>query len=137
MLGLGRDYTAQARTASGVNLLLGIWIMASPWVFDYSGKSAALASVIVGVLIALLAAIRIASVHNSAGLSGINLLLAFWTAAAPWVYNYADDKGALWNNIFVGVVVAVLAVWSAIATDADRRRKSGASYYGDRRTRVA
>lgn len=134
---LGLDYTAQARVASGVNILLGIWLMVAPWVFDYTSRSAALASITVGVLIALLAAIRIASLHNSAGLSGINLLLAFWTAAAPWVYNYADNHGALWNNIFVGIGVAVLAVWSAIATDADRRRGSGASYHGDRRTRVA
>ena len=100
MLRFARDYTAQARTASGVNILLGIWLMVSPWVFDYSGKSAALSSVTVGALIALLAAIRLASLHNSAGLSGINLLLAFWTAAAPWVYEYAINEGALWNNIY-------------------------------------
>jgi len=43
---------------------------------------------------------------------------------------YAINTGAPWNNIFVGVLVAVLAVWSAIATDAARRRRSGASYSG-------
>ena len=117
MLRLTRDYTVQARTASGVNILLGAWLIVSPWVFDYSGKSAALSSVTVGALIALLAAIRLASLHNSAGLSGINLLLAFWSAAAPWIYEYAINTGALWNNIFVGIFGAVLAVWSAIATE--------------------
>jgi hypothetical protein len=132
-----RDYTAEARTASGVNVLLGVWLIVSPWVFDYSGRSAALSSVTVGALIALLAAIRLTWLHNSAGLSGINLLLAFWTAAAPWIYEYAINTGALWNNIFVGVLVAVLAVWSAIATDADRRRRPGTSYARTRGRGVA
>ena len=82
MLRFARDYTVQARTASGVNILLGVWLIVSPWVFDFSGRSAALSSITLGALIALLASIRLASLHNSAGLSGINLLLAFWAAAA-------------------------------------------------------
>ena len=104
---------AQARMASGVNIVLGLWLIVSPWVFDYSEKSAALSSVTVGILIALLAAIRLASLPNRAGLCGINLLLAFWSAAAPWIYEYATNAGALWNNLFVGILVAVLAIWSA------------------------
>jgi hypothetical protein len=136
MFRFARDYTVQARTASGVNILLGVWLIVSPWAFDYSGRSAALSSVTVGALIALLAAIRLASLHNSAGLSGINLLLAFWTAAAPWIYEYAVNTGALWNNIVVGILISVLAVWSALATDADRRRRPRASYSRTRGTRV-
>lgn len=115
---MSREYAAQARMASGINMLLGIWLILSPWVFDYSQKSAALASVTLGVLIALLAAIRVASVYDTAGLSGINLVLAFWIVASPWVYEYATDQGALLNNVVVGMLVALLAVWSAIATDA-------------------
>lgn len=137
MSSFARNYAVQARTASGLNLLLGVWLMFSPWVFDYGGRSAALTGVTVGALIALLAGIRLAWLHNSAGLSGINLLLAFWSAAAPWVYEYTINTGALWNSIFVGILVAVLAVWSAIATDADRRRGPGASYSGTRGSRVA
>ena len=76
MFTLARDYAAQARTASGINILLGIWLIVSPWVFDYSGSPAVLSSVVVGAVIALLAAIRLASLHNSTGLSGVNLLLS-------------------------------------------------------------
>ena len=118
---LTHDYAAQARTASGTNILLGLWLTASPWVFDYSGRSAVVGSVIVGALIALLAALRLASLHNSMALSGINLLLALWTIAAPWACSYADNVGGTGNSVIVGVVVAVLAVWSACATVADER----------------
>jgi hypothetical protein len=127
MLRLARGYAAQARAASGTNIVLGIWLIASPWVFDYSGKSAVLSGVTVGVLIALLAAIRVASLHDSAGLSGINLLLAFWTVVSPWAYEYATNAGALSNNIIVGVFIAALAIWSAIATDAEHRHGPDAS----------
>jgi hypothetical protein len=127
MLRLARDYAAQARTASGVNIVLGIWLIVSPWLFEYSGKSAVLSSVTVGVLIALLAAIRVASLRESAGLSGINLLLAFWTVVSPWSYEYAANEGALLNNIIVGIFIAALAIWSAIATDAEHRHRPDAS----------
>jgi SPW repeat len=127
MLGLARDYAAQARTASGANIMLGIWLIVSPWIFNYSGKSAVLSSVTVGALIALLAAIRVASLHDSAGLSGINLLLAFWTLVSPWEYKYATNKGALLSNIAVGILIATLATWSAIATDAEQRHRPDAS----------
>src|ERR1700744_3641883 len=121
MLRLAHHYAAQARTASGVNILLGLWLIASPWVFDYSGKSAVLCSVAVGALIALLAAVRFASLHDSAGLSAINLLLAIWTVASPFAYQYGTNEGAMLNNIIVGILVASLAIWSATATDAEQR----------------
>ena len=38
------------------------------------------------------------------------------------------------DNIIVGILVAALAVWSAIATDAERRRWPHASYSGTRGT---
>jgi hypothetical protein len=32
-----REYAAQPRAASGINIVLGIVLIASPWVFDYNG----------------------------------------------------------------------------------------------------
>jgi len=127
VLRLARNYAAQARTASGANIVLGIWLIVSPWGFNYSAKAAALSSVTVGALIALLAAIRVTSSNNSAGVSGVNLLLAFWTVVSPWAYEYATNEGALLNNIVVGTLIAALAIWSAIATDAEHRHGPDAS----------
>jgi hypothetical protein len=57
---LTRNSAAQVHTASGLNILLGIWLLASPWVFGYHtvGPAAIWNSVIVGALIAILAAKR-------------------------------------------------------------------------------
>jgi hypothetical protein len=122
---LARDFTAQARAASGANILLGICLIASPWVFGCSGRSAFFNSVTVGTLVALLAAIRVASVRHSVCLSGINLLLGLWTIASPWYYE-ANNR-ALTNDVLIGVLIATFAIWSAIATDTEQSRGSGAS----------
>jgi SPW repeat len=116
MLTLTRDYAAQARTASGINILLGIWLIVSPWVFDYSGRAPVLNSVYVGALVALLAAFRLATLRRSAGLSAINLILALWTIASPWVCGYSANVGAVRDNLLLGIAIAMLAGWSGSAT---------------------
>ncbi len=135
MLAKTRDYAAEARASSGINIVLGIWLLVSPWVFNYHsmGSGAQLNSVIVGALIAILAASRLASLRTSAGLSGLNVILALWTIASPWVYGYAASAGGVRDNVILGVVIAVLAIWSGSATVAwtkcwrreARRRSTG------------
>jgi hypothetical protein len=124
MLRLARNHAAQARTASGVNILLGIWLIVSPWVFDYRGKSAVSSNIILGALIALLAMSRLAWLRNSAGLSAINLVLAFWTIYSPWAYQYTASEGALLDNVVAGILVAALAIRSATATDAEHHGRA-------------
>jgi type III secretory pathway component EscS len=134
MLTFTRDYAAQARTASGINILLGIWLIASPWIFGYTGTPpvliggtpAVMNSVIVGAMIAILAASRLASLRDSAILSGVNLILALWTIASPWVYGYASNVGAVRDNVLLGVAIATLASWSGSATFFGPRRPPGA-----------
>lgn len=121
MSALIRNDSLQARAASGIIILLGLWLIASAWVFDYSGRSAVLNSVSVGALIAMLAALRVASLQCSVAVSGINILLGFWTIVSPWTTGYVANKPALANNIMVGVFVMALAIWSARATEAKAR----------------
>jgi hypothetical protein len=124
MLPLRGDYAAHSRTASGTNIVLGIWLVISPWVFDYSGTLAVVSSVLSGFLISILAACRVSEYRLSMGLSGVNLVLAVWTTAAPWAIGYETNIGAVRNNVIVGVAVAVLAIWSAGATVAWNRHSS-------------
>ena len=94
MLTSTRDYSAQARTASGINILLGLWLMVSPWVFDYSGTTGVVSSVLVGGAIAFLAASRLADLRASKDLSAVNLVLSLWTIASRWMTGYASNLGA-------------------------------------------
>jgi len=136
MLTLTRDYAAQARTASAINIMLGIWLLVSPWMFKYSamGPAATLNSVIVGALIAVLAAVRLHSWRDTTPFSGVNLVLALWTIASPWVYGYAANANVVFadgyvngvrDNVILGVVIAALAIWSGGTTIAQAKHPSG------------
>lgn len=122
MLALARDYAAQARSASGINILLGLGLVVSPWLVDYSGTPAVLNSVVVGALIAIFGASRLASLTSTVGLSAVNLMLALWIIASPWTCGYASNAAAVADNVILGAVVAVLAIWSWGATIAAEKQ---------------
>jgi hypothetical protein len=128
MLTLTRNYVAQARTASGINVLLGIWLLVSPWLFGYSevGLPANLNSVIVGTLIALLAASRQVSPPTSTNRSWVILGLALWTIASPWIYGYTANLGGLRENVVLGMAMTALAIWSLGASITEQKRLYGA-----------
>ncbi|MEZ4869293.1 MAG: SPW repeat protein [Caldilineaceae bacterium] len=106
----------QVRTASGVNVVLGLWLIISPWIFSYAALNGALwNSIIVGIIVVVLAGIRVANVMQYTWLSWINLILGLWIIISPWVYNYATLTGATWNSVIVGIIIAALSIWSALA----------------------
>ena len=108
---------ASARTASGINVLLGCWLIASPWIFSYSANSNAMwNSIVVGALVVLLAAGRISTPMRSIGSTGLNLLLGLWAIASPWIYGYAHMPMARWDCVATGIAIAALAAGSGGAT---------------------
>jgi hypothetical protein len=119
------SHNFKASTASAISVLLGIWLIASPWVFDYSGKYPVLNSVLVGALIAMLAAIRLVRLRESAGMNALSLLLGFWTIVSPWTSGYVANKAALANSLMVGVLATALAIWSARATGSEPKHRPG------------
>lgn len=110
-----RPQNGQVKTASGLNFLAGLWLIISPWVFGATmrGTGAAWNSVIVGIIIAVFAAIRFFAPRSAVGLSWINALLGVWMIISPWIYGYAANAAWLWNSIILGIIVVVLGVWSA------------------------
>ncbi len=118
------NYATQANTASGINLVLGAWLIASPWIFGYSAFTAgAWDSVVIGAIIFVIGLTRVVSLVGPA-LARVNVVLGLWTIASPWIFGYAGGEPAMWNSIVVGIVVALLALWSANATVLRDRRDS-------------
>ena len=106
--------SSQVRFASGVNLVLGLWLIASPFIFQHG--SSGWNSIIVGAVIAILAWIRVANPNQATWLSWINVILGIWIFISPWVYGYSANAGALWNNLIVGAIIFIFGIWSALAT---------------------
>ena len=100
--------------ASSINILLGIWLIIAPWVLGYANLSPAQSNdVIVGIIVAVVAAIRSFGGFNTRGWSWINILAGIWLIIAPFVLGYSNNTTPLWNDIILGIVIAILAWTSA------------------------
>lgn len=107
-----------AKIPSGLNILLSIWLIASPFLLGYLGMSALAMwdAIIVGVIVLILAWIRFANPASATWLSWVNAVLGLWLIVAPFVLGTSNIAGAMWNDIVVGIGFVVFGVWSALAT---------------------
>src|ERR1051326_5016395 len=93
---------------SWVNVLLGIWVIISPFVVQFARLPAAMwNNVIVGIVIAILALIH-SSIPRQAGWSWANVILGIWLIISPFALG-AMTTAILWNNIILGIVIAIVA----------------------------
>ena len=100
-----------------INLVLGLWMIASPWVLAYSAARGPTGNaVILGILIAGLAALAMFKVM--AWEEWVSVALGVWLAISPWVLGFTGLVAATSNAVIVGIAVAVLALW-ALGTDKD------------------
>jgi hypothetical protein len=102
---------------SGINILLGLWILISPYVLAFHQLPPAVwNNVILGILIAFFAFVRVSSIENQPVWSWWNALLGLWVVISPFVLGFAQTTTALVNNIVAGALVGLLACTSAHVT---------------------
>jgi hypothetical protein len=108
----------QIRLASGVNVLVGLATVISPFAFRYSG-AALVNGVVVGGMIAILAALRRggADGYRASWLSWLNIFLGGWLLIAPFALGYTDAVAASVTSLVAGVFVIPSAFWSMAASD--------------------
>lgn len=100
-----------------VNLVIGLWMLASPWVLAYQAEARPMwNSVIVGLLIAAVALYAMYQVF--AWEEWTNVVLGAWLVISPWVLGFSGLYAAMLNAVVAGAIVLVLALW-ALATDKD------------------
>jgi hypothetical protein len=100
------------KATATINLLAGIWFFISPWVYGAYMEPNAWNNWVVGALIVILAAVRLANL-TARGASVVNLFLGAWTFASPWIYGYTGNTGRFINSLCVGVIVFVLAAYGS------------------------
>ena len=110
----------QVKLPSGLNILLSIWLIAAPFLLGYAGVSAVAMwnAIIVGVIVLILAGIRLGNPASAPGLSWVNALLGIWLIISPFLLGTSNVAAVMWNDILVGIGFAVFGTWSALATQA-------------------
>jgi SPW repeat len=118
-MGLSRRRFGGVNFATSANLLAGIWLIASPWIFGAPAVDAgAWGSVLAGAAIALVAVLRSTAGPPGATLSWFNVLLGASMTASPWIFAYVDQSARAWNSAVVGVLVVILACIAETAPEA-------------------
>lgn len=93
---------------STLNLLLGVWLLFSPWALHLTG--AAISNyVIFGIIAIVVASCSLVVADHNHVPAWINLVVGIWTFISPWVLGYAGNGVALWNGIAVGILMIVFA----------------------------
>ncbi len=103
-----------ARTASVLNLIAGIWLIISPFVLGQAAvRPDDWSNVIAGLVVLILGWIRAANPARHLQLSWINLIAGIWVFISPFVLGYANNQVLMWNDLILGVIVFVLSWVSA------------------------
>lgn len=104
----------KAKTASGLNVVLGIWLVIAPLVVYFASPAALWNEVIVGVILFALALSR-TSATRVTWPSWVNLVLGAWLIIAPFILG-GNNTGAIWTQVISGLIIGLLAIWSLSAT---------------------
>lgn len=102
----------QIRTASGINAILGIWLIIAAFVVADS-QEAYWNDLLVGIVVLILAATRLSKpTDGTKPASWVNAAIGVWLIAAPFVLGYVADAER-WNDIIVGILLLAFGAWSA------------------------
>ena len=118
-----------------LNVVLGLWIVASPWVLQHAMAAAGTMAgeaplgqatqtvmwnmYIVGILVAITAGAALIAFQTWE--EWTNIVLGAWLLFSPWILGFSSAAALMWNAVIAGAVVVMLASW-AIGTARGRER---------------
>jgi hypothetical protein len=105
------DEIKNQTSSSWVNVLLGIWLIISPFVVQYPIHRAIWNNVVAGIIVIAVGLIRF-GMRRQPQWSWLNLILGIWTIIAPFAVGFFSMT-LTWSNIVVGILVAAVALNNA------------------------
>lgn len=91
-------------------LILGVWLILSPWFLGYSDEAMAMwNAVILGIVAGALALW-----HGYGGpvwTAWINVLAGVWLILSPWILGFSTLTNAMVNAVVVGLLLGATALW--------------------------
>lgn len=94
------------RVCDVLNLILGAFLVVSPWIFGFASGAPTQNAVISGLVIAVLSIAALSAFAQWE--EWINLVAGLWVIVSPWVLGFASGA-AMQVHVIVGLIVAVIA----------------------------
>lgn len=102
-------------------LILGLWLIASPWVLGFTAIQFAMWNAVVfGAVIVVMTLAELARFHDWEEWS--DMVVGGWLAISPWALGFVAEGGsraATGNFLIVGLLVLVMAGWSLVGHRGD------------------
>ncbi|WP_101067341.1 SPW repeat protein [Roseovarius salinarum] len=103
--------TAKQYWADALNIILGLALIASPWVLQFASLNAAMGNaIVIGALIALMGLAALVNFRKWE--EWLSMVIGLWLIVSPWVLGVAGTAAATWTFVVVGVLAIALAAWS-------------------------
>jgi hypothetical protein len=112
----------QVSTASGLNVLAGVWLIIAPFVLGYGHGDPYWNDIVFGAIVAAIGAGRLIVSARHAWMSWLNMIIGAWVFASAFWLDQTARAG--WNDVILGIIVFLLggaAASAAGARMADRR----------------
>jgi hypothetical protein len=94
-----------AKLCDVANLILGVILFFSPWIFKFDAGRPSENAYIAGIIIAVLAIAALSAF--AVWEEWLNLIVGLWTLVSPWVLGFVGK--AMTVTAIIGVIVAILA----------------------------
>jgi hypothetical protein len=95
-----------AKLCDVANLILGVILFFSPWIFGFEAGKASENANIAGIIIVVLAIAALTAF--AVWEEWLNLIVGLWTLVSPWVLHFQGTH-AMTVHVIIGVIVAILA----------------------------
>lgn len=112
------------KTLSWLVAIAGVWGVIAPFILGFTDSKTILwNSIITGAALIILGVWAAISDQETTvkTLDWIKAILGVWLIIAPFVLNFSTVTAALWNDIILGIVVAVLSGWAALVVGRQMR----------------
>lgn len=108
------EHVKHLKISSGINILIGLWMIASPFIFGYTFASTAMwNSIIFGILIAIIAIIKVTNPASVTWLSWVNTIIGLWLILSAFIISFPYYDAQI-NNVIAGILVVIFGSFSAI-----------------------
>ena len=99
-----------------LGIVLGAWMLVSPWVVGFSDHNAATMNALIMGSILVLEELLELNVHEMAE-EWIDLVAGLWLLASPFALGFASLTAAAASTMVVGVLTVLFAVWAMSPLD--------------------
>jgi len=120
------DYRIGAVICDSVNLILGVMLILSPWVYEFDTSVHSQNALATGIVVTSLSLASF--VGFAAWEEWGNLMAGLWLVVSPWILNF--NGSTKWYQVAIGVAIAALAkneLWFRSAAKRNSSEKSVAS----------